>query len=77
MKNVFMQLWHRWALLSKKIGDVQARLLLGIVYILIVLPMGGLLRAVSDPLGLKPGSGSNWIKRNVTHLKLEDAKRQF
>lgn len=77
MKNVFMQLWHRWVPLSKKIGEVQARLLLGIVYILIVLPMGGLLRVVADPLRIKPRSGSNWIKRNVTHLKLEDAKRQF
>jgi len=77
MKSFFMQLWSRWVRLSKKIGDFQARLLLGIVYVLFVLPMGCLLRLVSDPLRLKPGSASHWVARDATQPRLEEAKRQF
>jgi len=77
MKSFFMQLWARWVRLSKKIGDFQARLLLGIVYVLFVLPMGYLLRLFSDPLRLKPGSASNWVERAADQRRLEEAKRQF
>ena len=77
MKKHLMQLRHGWIRLSKKIGDVQARILLGIVYVLLVVPLGYLMRIFSDPLRLKPSSGSNWIERKIAQPQLEDAKRQF
>ena len=40
MKNQLKDLWQRWQKVAKKIGDFQARLILSLFYLLIVLPIG-------------------------------------
>jgi hypothetical protein len=45
---------------AKQIGDVQARLLLGLFYFLILAAFALVLRRRSDPLALKPGSPQGW-----------------
>jgi hypothetical protein len=57
-------------------GDVQARLLLSLFYVLIVFPLGLVVRLFLDPLNLKKSSPS-WISRPNPAGKIDDARKQF
>ncbi len=49
--------WEGWKRFGKRVGDVQARLLLSLFYFVILAPFGLGMRA-ADPLGLRhPGAG--------------------
>ena len=76
MKSKLEQLWQRWQKVAKKIGDFQARLILSLFYILIVLPIGLIARMFSDPLSLKK-TAAHWEKKQSSPPRLEDARRQF
>jgi hypothetical protein len=59
------------------LGNFQARLLLTVFYVLLVGPIGLILRWRSDPLKLRqPERGSYWLERQTRDLTLEDARRQ-
>ena len=45
--------WKAWTRLAHKIGNFQARVLLTILYMFLVLPFGVLVRLFSDPLRIK------------------------
>jgi len=53
--------WAAWKRFGKKVGDLQARILLTIFYFLILAPFGLGIRA-ADPLGLRK-SGEGWRVR--------------
>ncbi len=76
MKQEFKNLWQRWQKVAKQIGDFQARLILSLFYILIVLPTGLIARMFSDPLGLKK-SAAHWNAKPSPPPRIEDARRQF
>ena len=76
MKTKLKNLWQRWQKVAKKIGDFQARLILSLFYILIVLPIGLIARMFSDPLSLKK-TAAHWHAKQSTPARLEDARRQF
>ncbi len=46
-------LWSAWKRLAHKIGNFQARVLLSIIYVTVVLPFGVISRLLSDPLRIK------------------------
>ncbi len=53
--------WEGWKRFGKKVGDLQARVLLTFFYFVILAPFGLGVRA-ADPLGLRrPGGG--WRRR--------------
>jgi len=56
-------LWKRWKRVAKKIGDVQARLLLTVFYFVVLAPFALVVRWRTDPLGIKPGSPRGWHPR--------------
>ncbi len=55
-------LWRAWTRLARRIGDVQARVLLTVFYYAVLGPFALALRLRSDPLGLRPGAGG-WRDR--------------
>lgn len=55
--TVMRRAWEAWKRFGKKVGDLQARVLLTIFYFLILAPFGLVMRG-ADPLGLRhPGAG--------------------
>ena len=54
--------WHGWKRLAQKIGDFQARLLLTLIYMTVLLPFGLIVRFFGDPLRIKT-SPNAWIVR--------------
>jgi hypothetical protein len=75
-------LWRRlregWKRVGKRIGNFQARVLLGIFYAVFLAPFAVMLRWLSDPLAIKPGSKRGWLPRNDQQASPEElAKRQF
>ncbi len=76
--NVFRQLWEQWKRIARRIGDVQARVLLILFYFVILAPFGMVVRWATDPLAIKPGTPRGW--RNTREQRgtlLERASRQF
>lgn len=57
MANSFPQtlkvLWEGWKRIAHKIGNFQARVLLTVLYAIVVLPFGLIVRLFSDPLQIK------------------------
>ncbi len=75
---LWRRLWEGWKRVGKKIGNFQARLLLGIFYAIFLAPFAVMLRWLSDPLAIKPGSKRGWLPRNEQETSAEElAKRQF
>ena len=68
-------LWEAWKTAAARIGHIQSRLLLVVLYFVAVGPIALVLRLVSDPLAVK-GSGSTWTAR-TRPSSLETARRQF
>jgi hypothetical protein len=52
--------WAGWKVLARKVADVQARVLLGVLYIALVPPFALIVRLGPDPLRLRPPGASNW-----------------
>jgi predicted MFS family arabinose efflux permease len=78
-RNFLGVAWDRWALLSKPIGDFNARVLMGLFYFTFLVPFGLLNRLTSDRLRLKkaPEGQSLWMSREpALDLTIEDARRQ-
>jgi len=76
LKNQLKNLWQRWQKVAKRIGDFQARLILSLVYILIVLPMGLIARMFSDPLERKK-TAAHWNAKPSSPPRIDEARRQF
>ena len=71
------QLWTRWKAFGQKIADLQARLILTLVYFIVVLPFGLVVRWLSDPLVVKSNPRQTmWFPKHVDEPTLENARRQ-
>jgi hypothetical protein len=70
--------WGKWRALSKKAGEVQARVILTVFYFTIAAPFGLFRSRHADPLRLKPTSRTRtWLSRETRDRTLDDARRQF
>jgi hypothetical protein len=70
--------WQGWKRLAKRIGDFQARVLLGVFYFALVGPFAIGMRLGSDPLAIKKGSQKGWRElARVEGTSIESAQRQF
>ena len=68
-------IWKVWPLLAKGIGNFQARLLLTLMYAVIVLPFGIIVRLFADPLRIKK-TPTHWLEHSVEATDMSWAKRQ-
>jgi len=72
------RLWAGWKRVAKKIGDIQARIILTLFYILIVGPFALAIHWFGDPLAIKAGSRKGWrLRTNNDPVSLERATQQF
>jgi len=76
LKSKLIALWQGWVKVAKKIGDFQARLILSVFYLLVIIPIGLIARLFADPLGLKKNRAT-WESKPSSTPRLEDARRQF
>ena len=58
-------LWQRWKALAHRIGDFQARVVLTIFFFAVFGLFALGVKILSDPLRLRPGSGSDWLERRI------------
>ena len=72
------RLWERWKRIAKKIGDVQARIILTVIYFIIVGPFALVLRLAADPLSLKKSAKQAWREKpEAKESALKRAMNQF
>ena len=77
IKSAAFLLWENWKRFAKKIGEFQARVILGAFYFVIVCPFALVIRSVCDPLAIKPRAARGWQPRNQTmDQSIEAARRQ-
>jgi hypothetical protein len=70
--------WEWWKRIARRIGDFQARLILVLFYFVIFAPFAILVRWLSDPLAIKPGTARGWLVwRKKESAAMEQARQQF
>ncbi len=71
--------WRRWRRFAAVVATWQARLLYSVVYVLLIIPLGMLLRWRSDPLRLRraPAGRTVWRVRSEPPDLQQWARRQF
>lgn len=69
-------IWSAWKRIVRKIGDIQARIILSIFYFTIVVPFGILVRFMVDPLRITCRPTSNWVSVDQGEQTLEMAEKQ-
>jgi hypothetical protein len=76
--GVLRRFWESWKRFGKRVGDIQARLLLTFFYYVLLAPFALAVRRWSDPLGIKPGSAKGWHTREPGDgTPKEQAHKQF
>jgi hypothetical protein len=65
--------WRRWRRLAKRAAEVQSHVLLFVLYVLVVIPMGGLARAISGARHARAG----WTPLERAPEDLSSAHQQF
>jgi hypothetical protein len=69
--------WTWWKRVAKRIGDVQARVLLTFLYFIIFAPFALAVRWGTDPLAIKTGTPRGWRpKDSGEDCLMECATRQ-
>ncbi len=70
--------WENFKRTMRFIGDIEARIILTVFYIVLVLPMGLIFRAFVDPLHLRRPAelSSYWIARELPDESLDGARLQ-
>jgi len=73
--NLFTFLNKLWIKLGILLGKILSPIVMGLIFFVVVTPIGMLLRILQkDIMSLKRGGSSYWIKREN---KLESMKKQF
>jgi hypothetical protein len=68
-------LWKAWTLIAHIIGNFQARVLLTILYVLLVLPFGVIVRLFADPLRIKKRP-DHWLEETPEVFDMQWAQKQ-
>ena len=68
--------WAGWKRFARRLADFQGRVLLTLLYVVLVVPVGLVLRLVADPLRRRQPRTSNWTPRLPAPATLDEARRQ-
>ena len=78
MTALLRRTWERWKAIAHVIGNFQARLLLTVFYFVVVPPFALIVKALKDPLRLRPSGGESfWVERPEREGSETSARRQF
>jgi len=76
--SILKALWAIFKMIGRKIGDIQARILLTILYYAVFGPFAIAVRLRTDPLGLKHGMLRGWHPvSDGQGAIMDEARRQF
>ena len=70
------RLWEGWKRVSRAIGNFQARVLLTIFYVVLVAPIGLLVRLFADPLRIRRPC-ERWLEKDADEANMVAARRQW
>ena len=68
-------LWKSWTRIAHIIGNFQARVLLTILYVVLVLPFGVIVRLFADPLRIKKRP-DRWLEETPEVFDMQWAQKQ-
>jgi len=75
MWQLLKKAWAGWKPIAHKIGDFQARVLLTVIYAVLILPFGLVIRLFSDPLNIKKRP-AHWFDHPQEPSNLQRARYQ-
>ena len=68
-------IWKAWTRIAHIIGNFQARVLLTILYVVLVLPLGVIVRLFADPLRIKRRP-EKWLAETAEAYDMQWAQKQ-
>jgi hypothetical protein len=71
------RVWEHWKQVAHAVGVVQTRFVMLVVYAVVVVPTGLLMRLGRDPLHLRPPADGNWTPARPHERSVDAARRQF
>jgi hypothetical protein len=73
------RIWEGWKKIARKIGDFNARVILTIFYLVLLMPFAILVKLFTDPLEIKKNARTGWLPREEKPgiTPMERAVRQF
>ena len=74
--GVVRAVWAWWKPIARRIGDVQARVLLTGFYFIGLGPFALAVSIFNDPLAIKSGTPRGWRRRPTKPVSLAEAARQ-
>ena len=76
-RGIFRRIYQHWKRAAHSVGIVQTRAIMVVIYGLVVVPTGLLMRLSRDPLHLKAPHDSNFTAARQSERSVESARRQF
>jgi len=76
-RGIFRRIYQHWKRAAHSVGIVQTRAIMVVVYGLVVIPTGLLMRVSRDPLHLKAPEQTNFTPAPQNERSVESARRQF
>ena len=74
MKN----LWEKWKILSAKILNVEATIILTLLYIALIAPVALVYKILADPMNINTKKKSFWFEKDAKNVSgLESLKNQY
>ncbi|HAA74641.1 TPA: hypothetical protein DCE37_05925 [Candidatus Latescibacteria bacterium] len=74
---MFRKLYQKWMAIANVIGNFNSRVVLSLLYAIVVLPFGLVVRVFADPLAIRRRKSSAWTTPRGATKSVEDARRQF
>jgi hypothetical protein len=71
------RIYQHWKRAAHAVGVVQTRAIMVVVYGVVVIPTGLLMRVSRDPLQLKAPEQTNFTPARQSERSVESARRQF
>lgn len=75
--SMLRRLWEIWKRFGLLVGDLVARVMLTVFYVVLFGPVGIGVRLFADPLRIKAEQSSRWSSRPETEHSREQAGRLF
>jgi len=73
------RIWEGWKKIARKIGDFNARVILTVFYLVLLMPFAIVVKLFTDPLEIKKNARTGWLPREEKPgiSPMEKAVRQF
>lgn len=71
-------LWEKWKVLSAKILDKEATIILTLLYIALIAPVALVYKILADPMNINAKKKSFWFEKDTDNVStLEKLNRQY